>query len=261
VSTRLWIDFSDASSLTVSTNLISQVNDKSGGGLDFLATGAERPTLTNLLNSLTVAKFDGGDVMLAESAETWKFLYDGTKYRIWIVSRTDVSNTFQTVIGIHPFDSGSYGAQYNYRGDSSVGQFAVDAGRTAGGTYFARTTSNGYYPASAWNMSGAYIDMSNATASNRVAVRLNAGTADRPNTQSASVVTNNPTLTCRLGADRTPTGTTQRYLTGSVAEIIIILGDESAATDDRVWGYLAHKWGLTANLPADHTYKSAAPTK
>jgi hypothetical protein len=35
------------------------------------------------------------------------------------------------------------------------------------------------------------------------------------------------------------------------------------STTDRqkLEGYLAHKWGLAANLPADHPYKSAAPTK
>ena len=34
------------------------------------------------------------------------------------------------------------------------------------------------------------------------------------------------------------------------------------ATDDRqrIEGYLAHKWGTTALLPAAHPYKSAAPT-
>jgi len=27
----------------------------------------------------------------------------------------------------------------------------------------------------------------------------------------------------------------------------------------KVEGYLAHKWGLEANLPSDHPYKSTAP--
>jgi hypothetical protein len=33
----------------------------------------------------------------------------------------------------------------------------------------------------------------------------------------------------------------------------------TTADRQRVEGYLAHKWGLTANLPADHPYKNAAP--
>ena len=29
---------------------------------------------------------------------------------------------------------------------------------------------------------------------------------------------------------------------------------------EKAEGYLAHKWGLTANLPVTHPYKSSAPT-
>jgi hypothetical protein len=43
---------------------------------------------------------------------------------------------------------------------------------------------------------------------------------------------------------------------------IIIVGDNTSSDDiDRIYGYFAHKWGLTANLPEAHPYKNAAPTK
>lgn len=42
-------------------------------------------------------------------------------------------------------------------------------------------------------------------------------------------------------------------------EIIGFAGALSADDRRRMEGYLAHKWGLGANLPADHPYKSAAP--
>ena len=47
---------------------------------------------------------------------------------------------------------------------------------------------------------------------------------------------------------------------GRICEIIAL--GRSYAVDERnlVEGYLAWKWGLQANLPADHPYKSAAPT-
>lgn len=47
---------------------------------------------------------------------------------------------------------------------------------------------------------------------------------------------------------------------GRMGEIIIVYGDTSTATRQKIEGYLAHKWGLAANLPADHPYKSAPPT-
>jgi hypothetical protein len=46
-----------------------------------------------------------------------------------------------------------------------------------------------------------------------------------------------------------------------LAEMIMITGS-GFSTDDRqrVEGYLAHKWGLTGDLAADHPFKSSAPT-
>ena len=43
-------------------------------------------------------------------------------------------------------------------------------------------------------------------------------------------------------------------------EIIALSAAPSQADRERIEGYLAWKWGLQANLPAGHTYKSAAPT-
>ena len=49
-------------------------------------------------------------------------------------------------------------------------------------------------------------------------------------------------------------------LSGEIAEILVLPAKATVDTRQRIEGYLAHKWGLTANLPADHPYKSAAPT-
>jgi len=45
----------------------------------------------------------------------------------------------------------------------------------------------------------------------------------------------------------------------SLGELVIapLLSD---ADRQKLEGYLAHKWGLQANLPADHPYKAAAPS-
>jgi hypothetical protein len=46
---------------------------------------------------------------------------------------------------------------------------------------------------------------------------------------------------------------------GAFHEIIFLEGEIDYVTRNRIEGYLAHKWGLTANLPADHPYKINAP--
>ena len=46
------------------------------------------------------------------------------------------------------------------------------------------------------------------------------------------------------------------FLGGELAEFIIIDATLSSSEQQSIEGYLAHKWGLTGNLAADHPYKS-----
>lgn len=50
-----------------------------------------------------------------------------------------------------------------------------------------------------------------------------------------------------------------RPFNGQIAEVIVYNGVLSLADRQRVEGYLAHKWGLTSNLPSDHPYKLTPP--
>jgi hypothetical protein len=54
-------------------------------------------------------------------------------------------------------------------------------------------------------------------------------------------------------------GFTQGYWAGSIAETLILGYLASTSDRQKVEGYLAWKWGLQANLPAGHPYKSSAP--
>lgn len=51
---------------------------------------------------------------------------------------------------------------------------------------------------------------------------------------------------------------TLTYSTNNIAEILIYTGDMSASRQ-RIEGYLAWKWGLVANLPANHPFKNTPP--
>jgi hypothetical protein len=50
-----------------------------------------------------------------------------------------------------------------------------------------------------------------------------------------------------------------QFFKGSVYEFLIF--SENLFDDNRqkIEGYLAHKWGLSNNLPANHPYKNNAP--
>jgi hypothetical protein len=57
-----------------------------------------------------------------------------------------------------------------------------------------------------------------------------------------------------------PTGTSVgEWLYGDMAELLVINGELTTADRQRVEGYLAHKWGLAANLPSGHPYMNTAP--
>jgi uncharacterized repeat protein (TIGR02543 family) len=52
---------------------------------------------------------------------------------------------------------------------------------------------------------------------------------------------------------------TARDWQGAYCEWIFTDGSEDLETEQKIEGYLAHKWGLQGNLPGDHPHKAAAP--
>jgi len=59
-----------------------------------------------------------------------------------------------------------------------------------------------------------------------------------------------------LGYNKVTAG---RTWNGAYSEIIFTNGTEALETQQKIEGYLAHKWGLYANLPTDHPYRDAPP--
>lgn len=74
--------------------------------------------------------------------------------------------------------------------------------------------------------------------------------------QAVSISTGTTRL--RIGADTA--NTAANFHAGVIAEIIITTGLLSAANRERIEGYWAWRFGLTGNLPENHTYKTARPT-
>jgi hypothetical protein len=111
------------------------------------------------------------------------------------------------------------------------------------------------------DVSGAFIlGSSFTTAGNVFAGRLNGGndltTVSSPGGYS-STDTRYPTFAQYIGfrgANNTA------YWSGDIDEIIVTSAFLGTFETQRIEGYLAHKWGLTANLPETHPYKYQIPT-
>jgi hypothetical protein len=54
-------------------------------------------------------------------------------------------------------------------------------------------------------------------------------------------------------------GVANGYMDGAIGEVIFLNERPDEGTRQKIEGYLAHKWGLTANLPSEHPYKTGAP--
>lgn len=62
-----------------------------------------------------------------------------------------------------------------------------------------------------------------------------------------------------VGAMLRNPATPGNFLDGAICEVILLSSSLGEADRRKLEGYLAHKWSLVANLPADHPYKDAAP--
>lgn len=89
-----------------------------------------------------------------------------------------------------------------------------------------------------------------------VGARMDGGTLTSSNTSQGSGATSATTSwVVDLGGELN----VSQYLTGSIGEIIVLGYVPSTSDRQMIEGYLAWKWGLEANLPSGHPYKSAPP--
>lgn len=77
---------------------------------------------------------------------------------------------------------------------------------------------------------------------------------------TGTVVSPNPSAGYRLGVPANGDNFFTHF-SGSICELVAVSGTTLAQTRNLIEGYLAWKWGLQGNLPADHPYKNAAPIK
>jgi len=230
ITTALWLDAADASTITLNSTTVSQWNDKSGNSRNFSqATAGNQPVYsTNALNGKNVVNFVSSDA-LTRAAIPFNDLGNNSLY---VVGNRTGSNSFNVTVIISRaagrtrnmlFGDGNYWGVYT--ASSPVG--------FVGATYkiceiIADQATN------------AFLYYQDGT-SQGSAGNVNSGTVFGDNN-------------CYLGNDQYGSS-----LIGNIAEVIFC--DEKNTDSDRqkIEGYLAHKWGLQASLPNNHPYKSSAP--
>ena len=199
------------------------------------ATSARQPTLqTSELNGENVVRFDGSNDIVS----------DGD------IAALDVGtgNIWMACV----FKSADTGAAQNFfeKGATSFGLRCLSNGKLE--MTLGATTNTPLQNSGSWSRTE-YVIVAASRASATCNGFVNGTASTTTGTTNTGSIDNSSVFD--IGARAVGAGP----MNGDIAEILC--GASSLVDKERlkVEGYLAHKYGLTGNLPSDHTYKTQAP--
>ena len=248
ITTALWLDAADASTITTVSGAVSQWNDKSENGRNATqGTAGNRPAYSSTgFNSRPGVSFDGTDDFMSIGGGT----ISGTGYHYAMAIKPGAA-AITSVDGDAVFWLQN---AYNANGFLHILYRSNIASKF-------RTSINS--DGVATNINTKYLTTDATTSEQILAyggpstnLRLN-GTLQANGSDIATVANtiSYSGLAAEIGRYYVTTGYNGAF---DIAEFVLI---SSPSNNDilKLEGYLAHKWGLTANLPNDHPYKTTAP--
>ena len=238
ITTALWLDAADASTIIESGGAVSQWNDKSGNGNHVAqSTSTLRPVVAgNVLDSKPVIRFDGSNDRL----ETAGVLFATPIFGIYSVTANRNPSGQSGWAG--QYLAGDAGRTLIYQNDTNTRLAAMFGG--SGGIVHNGTANSSFH------LFGYEKNLSNG---NLYYEGINVGT-------SSSLSTTISNTSWKIGEPAAGSGGLFFPTPLDAAEIVMLSAPASTSDRQKIEGYLAHKWGLTANLPAGHPYKTVSPT-
>jgi len=258
ITPAIWVDASDATSYTTSGSTVTAVTDKAGN-YSFTVNGT--PTVvSSALNSLPVFDFlatsNEDFTTTSEQAQTdgsgnhWAigvFLIDSVNDNqdsLWSVENNTVSSGSKRDYAISAGNASAFNGELDLDGLSS-NRISSTIGNKQ--DFDSGLSLDNYHIVSViFNKTG-----------NQIALRTNGSDAFTPVNDYDNAINQNQDV--RIMRNRSNERTD-----GRVAEFFTVAGAPGTGGTDitdvqKAEGYLAHKWGLTGNLPVSHPYKSSAP--
>lgn len=241
-SLALWLDAADAVTVVESGGAVSLWADKSGNGRDATQpTSGKQPNTSQQLAGKTTITFDGSDDELIGSG--WPL--DGSIDDATIVMVTRLnsvpSSAFRFFVGV---SDKSPLTQVQIR-SAPDGQANLGVWRDEGGDQ----DVYGVPEAEFFLLSGHNRDSDSSVIAINGSPTPSAGN-ESPGSGIDNLSDGEYSIASRGGGLYGPI---------SVAEIIVIPASATPGNLQEAEGYLAHKWGLEANLPSDHPYKTTDP--
>jgi len=244
ISTFIWLDANDLDTLTIGPvrsgsgkNRVTDWNDKSGNGRHFYDPDLfDAPLLISgdpLMNNLYTIEWthDNEDRLYHELTST-------TSPDSWA--------------GFFAYN------QYDFTADEQY-LLDVEAGRVMFAAYDQSEADPGIYNGSSW----VGHTTNDFTVGPQILEFVLDGASSgiyRNGLERASFDAGSPiSFGATIGLGARFNQSYDSNLQGSIGETIIVKGQVSTDTRQKIEGYLAHKWGLESNLPADHPYKAEKP--
>lgn len=239
INTESWFDASDISTITESSGLVSQIDDKSGNNRHMVQATAENQPTTGVrtLNGLNVLDFDAANDKLLATA--YPLPASGDLMMIGVFQPEDVVDNSDSLWSMN-----------------AANDFQFSAGGVSGPDFLAELTvtniGSGVTGDVAHNGPSVYGNVFDFAGASELLIFIDGiGNTNNPGTYTTQL---SSPQEFRLMANRNDS----RRIGGAMAEIVLT-EDVSIATRQRIEGYLADKWGTEANLANGHPYQFGPP--
>jgi hypothetical protein len=243
MTTALWLDADDASTITLNGSNVSQWADKSGNARDATQVSASlQPSYNATFNSKPIVTFTRNNTNhLVTPIITGNGIASGQSISVIqvIKPRTGWGSLYMSSIGTRP----SSGSWWSFIRQQDTNEWGFHGGFQ-------------YWSSSILGSSASILvdTVAGGSSLNQFRDGTQIGTVNRAILPFTSATSSQ----MWIGAG-SQVSTGEAY-EGDIMEVVFFTNAISTDTRQRLEGYLAHKWGLTANLPNDHPYKSEAPT-
>lgn len=234
---RAWYDAESISGVSDGA-AVSTWADGSGNGNNLAVPGALDPIYkTSAINGMSSVRFSTSEDHMAATGTS--LMSGATDFRLaCVVSRTS-TNAYQHVVDVRNSSTTDL-VLVRHRSSAGLESVVISPSNS---TASQLTTSN---PVSTDEIIVVDYDLSSGSFSTYVD-----GTVLHTVSFSGFTASTNATYQLTVGGTDSTT-----IWAGDIAEVVLSdIGDRQ-----KLEGYLAHKWGLTANLPVGHPYKTTAPT-
>lgn len=238
LTSTLWLDASDATTISESGGYVSQWDDKSGNGNNAFQSLASKQPQTGIdtIGGLNAISFNF-DLLLLDS------LVDFSQYKnqeLFVVMQANDNGADKAFFAQNDGGSDCFLHRYSYNNMNIV----LFANTSSGSLKFIATPQT--------NLTSEVIYSSYITSS-KIAVKI----AQATSYTSTNLPSNIADSTSQVSIGARNTGS--NAFNGKIAEIIFIPNTLSSDDRLRMEGYLAWKWSLEADLSASHPYKSQPP--